>query len=458
MNRSPQTEDVVSELLDNESWEDLRALLKDLHPADAADIINHAPSESRSRIFSLVQDSLKADVLSELENISESCVIESLDISEIGNILEKMAPDDAADFLGNLPPEQAEQILKIITPKNSQSIRKLLKYDEETAGGIMTTDVVAMRENQTVQEAIQAIAYIDTHEPFFYANIIDGQNRLIGYVDIWELLREKNRDRLLKSLVHKDSVAARVDMDREEVANLMNRYDLSAIPVVDRKGKLVGRITGDDIIDVMEEEASEDILRLAGSDNAELETESPLKVCMVRLPWLFITLLGGFVTTLILKAFHAHIGGARLLMMAYFVPIVLAMGGNTGIQSSTLTVRKIALEDVRASNVWSLLFREMLTGILMGVVCGIIIGFWAGFVVDTDSGGFPPAFLALTVAAALFSAMTFAAVFGAFVPVVLEKAGIDPAVASGPFVTVTNDISALLIYFAVTVLLVQSQG
>lgn len=457
MPRRQPPEKRILNAISKEAWEEVAAVLAGCHPADIADIINRAPPNTQQRLFSLVRDNIKPDVLAELESVAGSDILESLSNSEISEIVEEMAPDDAADVIADLPKERSEKVLELMEKEESQDVRELLKYEDDTAGGIMTTDVVAMHENQTVDEALHAIAYLETREPFFNANIVDENEKLIGYINIWELLRERDRRKPLGELVHRNFIAATVDMDQEEVAHLMSRYDLTVMPVVNNAGKLVGRITADDAIDVMEEEASEDIFRLAGSDDAELENASTIRTCMVRLPWLFITLCGGFATSLILRHFHARI--SEILILAAFVPIVLAMGGNTGIQSSTLIVRSIALGNLKGRNILSLLTREIMVGAIMGCVCGMIIGIWAHFIIAATPGYDPilsAKHLAAVVALALFAAMTFAAVFGALVPVVLNKMRIDPAVASGPFVTITNDISALLIYFAVTILFLHS--
>lgn len=444
----------VLDLIHDEAWERIAAAFAAYHPADIADIIDSAPHDTHERLFSLIKDDAKPDVLAELESVTGSDVLESLSNFEISDIVEEMAPDDAADVLADLPEKRSKEVLELMEKDESEDVRKLLKYRDDTAGGIMTTDVIAMHEDQAVDEALKAIAYLDVHEQFYNANIVDANDRLIGYVNIWELLRERDRNRPLGELVHKEFTAATVDMDQEEVARLMSKYDMDALPVVDGAGKLVGRVTSDDAIDVMEEEASEDIFRLAGSDDAELEGSSVLKSCFVRLPWLFITLLGGFVVGFILKQFHTHVAG--MMVLAAFVPVVLAMGGNTGIQSSTLIVRSIALGDLKGKNVFNLLLREITVGAIMGCICGIIIGLGAHFFI---AGSLPrdtmlsPIYLAVVVATALFSAMTFAAMFGAIVPIVLNKLHIDPAVASGPFISITNDIAALSIYFGVTILL-----
>lgn len=446
----------VLDLIREEAWGEVAKVFKRIHPVDIAEIMDRASREDMNQLFSLVIDDAKPDVLAELEAVAGSEVLDSLSDLEISDIVEEMAPDDAADVLGDLSEERSEHVLGLMEKEESDEVRKLLEYGEETAGGIMTPDVVAMQGDQTVEEALQAIAYLDTRERFFYAHIVDVAGVLLGEVDVWELLRERERNRQLKDLVHETFHSASVDMDQEEVAQLMNKYDLTAVPVVDSNGVLVGRVTADDVIDVMEEEASEDLFRLAGSDDAELEIRSPFKSCMVRLPWLLMTLLGGSITSLILRNFLSHI--SDVLILAAFAPIVLAMGGNTGIQSSVLLVRSIALGNLKGRSVFKLLLREIATGAMMGVVCGLIIGVWAHILIAQSSGqpAIPPFYLAGAVSLALFSAMAFAAVFGAVVPILLDKVDIDPAVAAGPFITITNDISALLIYFGVTVVLLNN--
>jgi magnesium transporter len=450
-------EEYILGLVESGAWDQAAAAFARSHPADIATVIGKAPAAMRRRLFDLLDDDMKADVLAELESVAGAEMVETLSNAELSEIVEDMAPDDAADVLSELPDARSREVLALLQKEDSDDLRALMEYPEDTAGGIMTTDVVAMQEGQTVEEALKAIAYFDTNEPLYYANIVDADGRLVGYVNIWDMLRERDRNRPLMELVHPDVVSVRVDADQEDVARTMSKYDFSALPVVDHGGRLVGRVTADDVIDVMEEEASEDIFRLAGSDDIELEAASPLRSCMARLPWLFVTLVGGFLTSSILSRFVGHIAG-DVLIMAAFVPSVLAMGGNAGIQASTLVVRRIAVGDAPTRGMAALLGREMLIGALMGVVCGVMIGAWAHHLIGTDAAAAAacsPLYLAAVVAMALFAAMTFAAVFGALVPMVLNRVRIDPAIASGPFVTIMNDIVALLIYFGVTVLLVR---
>ncbi len=441
----------IRALVSDDAWPQIRELFLSAHPADIADLIDRAPRDSHAQLFELIDDDIKPDVLAELDPEAGNEILSALTSQEISNLVEEMSPDDAADILGDLPDDRSDEVLKLMEEDDSEDVRRLLKYPEDSAGGIMTTKVVAMKAAQTVAEAIAAIAELDESEPFVYAYITDDEKRLTGVVNIWELLRERDKDRKLQDIAHTSIVAANVKDDQEEVAHIMSQYDLSAIPVIDEQGILVGRVTSDDVIDVIEEEATEDILRMAGLDDAILETTSPVRDVAIRLPWLFITLGGGLLTALILNAFRQYT--AQIGLLAVFVPAILAMGGNTGIQTSTLMVRSIALQG-SASNrsLLRILSREIGTGALMGLVCGLLIGLWAHFLASREASLILPPFqLASIVATALFSAMTFAAIFGAMVPLALDRFRIDPAVASGPFVSIANDISALLIYFAVTV-------
>jgi len=316
----------------------------------------------------------------------------------------------------------------------------------------MNTDFVALHGSQTAQQSLDHIAQLDTDEPVYSAYVIDEDEHLLGCVGLWKLLKAENRRKTLSELTDTVPYAAHTGTDQEEAAQIMSKYDLNSLPVLDRQERLVGRITIDDIMDVLEEEASEDIFKLAGSTEEELGFSSPIQACRARLPWLLITLATGFVTSAILKAFMHRISTLEVLALSFFVPIVMGMGGNTGIQSSTLIIRGLAVGSFNEKKLYRLLFREMATGTMMGLICGAVIGGWARFIIGQNATAFPPAFLALTVGVALFCAMIFAAIFGAFVPLALNRWKIDPAVASGPFVSASNDNFALLIYYGVTFL------
>jgi magnesium transporter len=439
-----------------ELWDKLPALLEQMHPADIADIIEDAHDEVQSRIFELLGDETKADVIAELDDSTEADILEELTAEEISDIADEMAPDDAADMLSELDEERSEEVLELME-EDSDDLRELLQYEEDTAGGRMTTDFVALAETHTVKEALIHIGSLDLDEPVYFAYVVNKANILTGYVQIWQMLKTENRQKTLGQLAEENTLTVTPDTDQETVAQIMSKYDLSSLPVIDSEGHLLGRVTVDDIIDVLEEEASEDIFKLAGSDDAELEDPSPFASCKTRLPWLLITLATGFVTSMILKGFMQSITTMEVIALSFFVPIVMGMGGNTGIQSATLIIRGLAVGSFNEKTLYRLLLREMATGMLMGVICGTVIGIWARFVIGSSTA-FHPAFLALSVGLALFSAMMFAAIFGAAVPLVLNRFKVDPAVASGPFVSASNDIFALLIYYGVTFVMISSMN
>jgi magnesium transporter len=453
MSDSNRIKEQISFCIKGELWEQLPKFFEDLHPADIAEIINHAPASAHNKLFDLIDDEIKPDVLAELDDQAEADILEDLTDEEISDIVEEMAPDDAADVLGELE-ERSEDILGLMETEESEDVRELLQYDEETAGGIMTSDFVAVQATMTATEAIDYIAELELDEPLYNLYVIDLNGRLTGWIQLWELLKKTNHGMTLEQLADKETISVHTDADQEEVAKIASKYDLSSLPVLDANDRLVGRVTADDIMDVMEEEASEDIFKLAGSSDSELEDTSPLQACKARLPWLLITLGTGFISSLILKSFMNHLSMAEIVVLSFFVPIIMAMGGNTGIQSSTLIIRGIALGASHSRRVMKIITHEIIAGATMGLICGTTIGLWASFLITKDGGAaVAPSYLALTVGLALFSAMAFAAVFGALVPVLLNRAKIDPAVASGPFVTASNDIFALLIYYGITLLM-----
>ncbi|MDF7798973.1 magnesium transporter [Pontiellaceae bacterium B1224] len=432
-----------------ELWEQIPKFFEELHPADIAEIINHAPAGTLNKLFEVIDEDIKPDVLAELDDQTEADILEELSDEQISDLVEEMAPDDAADLLGELEDQQREEILELMENEDSDEVRELLQYGEETAGGIMTTDFVAVNASITAKEAIDYIGSLDIDEPIYYAYVIDAEGRLTGWIQLWELLKKSNRDLTLEKLAIKETISVHTDADQEEVARLASKYDLSALPVLDWQNKLVGRITSDDIMDVIEEEASEDIFKLAGSDDSELEHNSPVHAFKSRLPWLMVTLFAGTISSLILQRFVE----GQVVALSFFVPIIMAMGGNTGIQSSTLIIRGLSVGSFDEKGLMKLLGRELLTGTMLGVVCGLIIGIIATFMIGAESS-IPPIYLAFTVGVSLFSAMMFAAVFGAFAPLLLNRFKVDPAVASGPFVTASNDILALVIYYVITLALI----
>lgn len=439
-------------------WERISPLLESLHANDMADLVELLPAEFRKRIFELIPEDEQPDVLSEIELEAGQDVVAHLPNDALADIVEDMSPDDAADFLGDLDDQRSEDVLNLMEDEESEEVRGLLRYDEESAGGIMTPDVLALKSSMLVSDALDFISGLEEdEEPFYNVYVVGEHNHLVGSVGLWELIQHHKDSCTIEDLAQKDIVSATTSLDQEEVARLISHYDLTSLPVVDSQNRLVGRITVDDVIDVIEEEASEDIFRLAGSSDEELDSSNALTACRLRLPWLLVTLATGVLTSTILRQFMTDF--SQVLALSFFVPVVTAMGGNTGIQSSTLLIRGMALDALGSRNLIKVLRRELAAGAIMGLICGLAVGGWA-YVLITKGGTagdatYDALHLGITVGVAMMAAMTFAALFGAIVPFVFDRLKIDPAVASGPFVTSSNDILALLIYYAVAVVMLQ---
>ena len=448
--------DLVFRLASESNFDEASRMLIGQHPADIAEILSQAPNEHVLSLFRAVDEELQPDVLAELdaESSTAQTLLEELSPDQLSDIVEEMSPDDAADVIGELDEQRSEAVLDLMEEEESEEVRTLLQYPEDSAGGIMTTDFTTLPEQISVQDALDKLSDIEDEKPYYYVYLTNTKQQLSGFIGLWNLLKVKDKNKTqLSDIAKRDIVHIGVETDQEEVAHVMQKYDLTAIPVVDDKNTLLGRITIDDIIDVMEEEASEDILRLAGSDESELFEKSPWDACRVRLPWLIITLFAGFIYSMIFKAFVDNF--SNILLLSLFVPIVMAMGGNTGIQASTLIIRSMAIGHVNKKDIRPILFREIKVGLTMGLICGVGMMLWTFIVASVDAQPMPVPvwYLGAVVGLAFAVSMALSALFGASIPVFFQRLKIDPAVASGPLVTACTDILSLIIYFFITLLL-----
>ncbi len=427
---------------------------QNLHPADLAEMLEDLDESEQISIIENLDEDLAADTLAEADLETQQQIIEKLDTETASEIIEEMDPDEAADLLQEMDQDRAREILEHMDLDEASDVRKLLEHDEYTAGGIMTTEYAAIFEDFTVANAFSHLRLVAADiEIIYYLYVIDSQERLKGVVSIRDLL-SANPASPVTEVMDDDLVYVYANTPQEEVANLISKYDYMAIPVVNDQQQILGVVTVDDVMDVMEEEATEDLFKFAGTTDEELSYNSPLQACRARLPWLLVTLATGFITSTILKYFMAEF--KEVIALVFFVPVVMAMGGNTGIQSSTLVIRGMALNSFSGSDLFKRLMREIAAGALMGLACGLVVGLWAEYLIrsgEATSLHFSAIYLALTVGLAMMGAMTFAAMFGALVPILFSRLNIDPAVASGPFVTSSNDIFALLIYYGVSVTL-----
>lgn len=429
----------IKDYLMNKDTADLAKLIEYSHPADLAEILNHLGREEKAALLDLLKPEEAAQVLPEVDSSLKGELLESLEDTRLSRILEAMPSDNAADILGDLPEERERQILKLMKKEEAEDVHRLLRYDEDTAGGIMTPDFFALPGEMKVDEAIERLRRSDI-EAISYIYVVNGEGHLVGVLSLRKLITAPPLTPL-REIMNTEVIRVTTDVDQEEVANLVRKYNLRALPVVDLTNTLVGRITVDDVLDVIEEEANEDIYKMAGTDEEELLDRSIFRVARVRLPWLITTLLGTIISAGIILTFKVKIEAGMLIALLVFVPAITAMGGNIGIQSSTIVVRGLATGRIDLGHLWKVLFREIRIGALMGLVCGFIVGsvahLWQG-----------EAIIGLIVAVAMFTAITVAATIGTLAPLALKRLNIDPAVAAGPFVTTSNDITGLLIYFS----------
>jgi magnesium transporter len=444
-----------AELLRRRDDAGLLRLLHSADPADVADLLETVESEDASRILSLLNTEQASDVLVELDPEETEEMVESLDPARLAAMIDEMAPDDAVDFFQELDEEDRPEVLARLPEERQQELRRLLGYEEDSAGGLMTPELCAVPSEATVGDALHAIAAQEFSDPISKVFVHDKDRRLVGEISLSDLLAKPHHARIAE-VVDREPVSARVDQDQEEIANLFRKYDLYVMPVVDAEGRLVGRITADDVMDVMHEEAGEDLARLSGAPDLESQTDSAWLIARLRLPWLLVTMASGLVISEIIRRMTG-MTWAEGLSLAAFVPAIMAMGGNTGMQSSTVTIRSIALGEIRADQLARRFLREIFVGFLMGVVCGLVAGVlvWASLHAFGGEVSHPTGLLAAIVGASMCSAMTFAAFCGTLIPIILQRLDIDPALASGPFVTTGNDLSASLIYFATCYLLLQ---
>jgi len=423
------------------SDEDIQRFFLLLRPPELADLLEQVQDEDRLRVLRLMTAPLAAEVLREVDEGERSEILEDLSSGELAPILEESRSDDAADLIADLPPDKAERTLSKMDAEDRTELRELLRYDEETAGGIMQTEVVAVSSDVTVGQAIEAVRAVDTedvgeiHEVF----VVDRDNRLVGAVSPADLLQEPP-DTPVRAIVEPNPVTVPVTMDQEEIAELVREHDLVTVPVVDARGALVGQILHDDVADVIEEEATEDIAKMAGADPDELYEDRILLAIRSRAAWLVPAFAGGLGVALFLSSAEKDIQSAPLL--AAFLPVILGMAGNVGTQTSALTVRGLALGRIEFARSGRIIRRQIITGLTLGVVFSTLLGVFAllkGESVDAMKG------YALVASLSILTAMTVGASMGVIVPILLHRLGFDPAIAASPFVQTANDLTGVTI-------------
>ena len=437
----------VSKLLRRGANSNLKKALGKIHPADIAHLFRYFDLKDQKKLLGLVPElEQAADVFSEIEADSQAKLAELLEKDFLISVVQLMADDDSAELIRSLPEDLAEEILTALHDDHSEDVEQLLGYEEDTAGGIMSTDVFSLGQDLTVKQAIETLQDAEEYEMVFYLYIVDEHNHLVGVLSLRQLLTVPPST-ALADLMTTDVLRVRTDMDQEDVAELVAKYNILAIPVVDEHGKLMGLITVDDVIDVMRDEATEDILRMAGTSEEELlYGYKSFQVARLRLPWLLTTLVGGVVTGTLMWYYKATL--EQVIMLISFIPVITGMGGNVGGQTSTIIVRGFATGRIDFSMLRQIFFKELRVGLIMGTTCGLVIALVA-FVWHQNL------FLGLVVGLAMVIAISVAACMGVLVTAFFKKVGIDPAIASSPFVQTINDITGILIYFTTATLFLQ---
>ena len=439
--------DEVKGLIDQENNTALKRLIDQMRAADVADLIEHLSRDERLFIFHLLEPEGAGEVLVEIEPPVQERIVKDLDNQAISQIVEELDSDDAADLVGDLPAERAKEVIESVGDEVSEELEKLLPYPDDTAGGIMALEFVAVKADATVRDAIESIREKrEEVENLYYIWVVDAFETLVGVISLKDLVLEPP-DKEISEIMNREVISVNAKADQEEVVNLVRRYDLVNIPVVDDFHCLVGRITHDDIIDVIEDEVDEDFSIMAGVIDQEITEESTIKISRARLPWLVAALFGGVFAAFVINQFAASL--EEVIALTFFFPVVMAMGGNTGIQASTVVVRGLATGDISLVNTGKRLWMEMRVALINGIVCGLILGLIVGFWLGDYMLGF-------IITVALFLIILIAGLIGSAVPLALKKLNIDPALAAGPFVTTSNDIFSLFIYLGLVTIFLRA--
>lgn len=431
----------IKRLLRRGATSHLIKIVNKTHAADLSIVFRSLSLSHQHKLFDIIEDTEQKGILfTELDEDAFLDLIEGVELDHLVEILEQMPTDDVADLIGRLPEEMSDTILEKMKMEGSEEVEDLLRYKDDSAGGIMVPDFIALTEDTTAKKAIESLQneHLDVEMPF-YLYVVDQYGKLVGVSSLRQLVVVPSES-TLRDFMTTDVFSVQTDMDQEEVAKIVARYDILAVPVVDDTNKLVGIVTVDDVIDIFRREATEDILKMAGAGEEFVETKSVLKSTRIRLPWLFASCLGGIVAFLIIGHFEGSI--SKLGYLAAFIPVIMGMGGNIGTQSSTIVVRGLATGRLQLRDIWSVVSKELAIGLILGLVYGVIIGMAAQFRYSRGA-------LAVSVGVALICSMSVAALVGSLVPMVFARFNIDPAVASGPFVTTAIDIISVFFYFQI---------
>lgn len=417
------------------------AKVGDLHPADIAEILDEVNLTEAQFIFRLLDDELGSEVLVELDEDVRERFLASLSDEKIAEYVDQLDTDDAADLIAELPEERQEEVLaQVDDDEQASDIAQLLSYDEDSAGGIMAKELIKVNVNWPVVNCVREMRrQAEDVDQVYTVYVVDDSDVLLGFVSLKKMLISSART-LVKDIYEEGIRSVDAQVKAEDVAKLMEKYDLVVLPVVDEEKRLLGRITVDDVMDVVREETSKDYQMMSGiSENIET-TDNVWVMSRARLPWLLVAMLGGIAGAMVIGNYEEELHVNP--QMAFFIPLVVAMGGNVGIQSSALIVQGLANDTLSKDGMVKRIMKELMVGLLNGIACTAVLMAYS-FLFSY------PLALSLTIGASLLAVILFAAAFGTFMPLTLNRMKIDPALATGPFITTSNDIIGLFFYFMI---------
>lgn len=432
----------IRSIIEEKNDKDALKILDTLHAADIAEIYDELNVDEAKFLYLLLDKEKAADVIAELDEDDSEKFLQSLPIELVATFIDEMDSDDAADVIGEMSEERQEEVLAHIEDhEQAGDIVDLLTYDEDTAGGLMAKELVAVNAELTVSRSIVELrSQAEEVDEIYYIYVIDDNETLVGTLSLKKLLLSSTRAKLT-TIQNTEVISVKTDTPGQEVANIMKKYDLIALPVVDSIGRLKGRITIDDVVDVIQEEAEKDYQMISGISEDVESDDSVYKLSRARFPWLLIGLFGGIIGAWVIGYFEGDI--TRYAGLALFLPLIAAMAGNVGVQSSSIIVQGLANQSIIKGGLLNRLFKELLVSLLNGISLSILIFLYNHFFSDSYA-------LTLSVSIALFTVIVFASIFGTLVPLVLDRYKIDPALATGPFITTVNDIVGLLIYLSIS--------
>ena len=431
----------IIDKIDRQEFELLKTELSELHNVDIAELIEEIDDKYGKILFELFEDETSAEILVELDEESREAVLEDLSSQEIAeDLIENLDSDDAADIIADLPSEKKVEVLSHIEDiEHASDIVDLLSYPENTAGGLMAKELIKVNEKWAVLRCVREMRkQAEEVDKVYTIYVVDDDDVLLGTLSLKKLLLSPEKT-FIKNIYNEKVFSVKANSDDEEVANIMEKYDLIVLPVVDDLNRLIGRITIDDVVDVMKEEAMEDYNKASGISEQVDASDNILTLTRARLPWLLIGLMGGIMGAEVIGIFDIE----NNIELAFFTPLIAAMGGNVGVQSAAIIVQGLASNNLGMDSLAQRLIKELGVALLNGIICSGLI------MIITSLIGYPNS-ISFTVSISLMAVIIFAALFGTFIPLVLDKYKIDPALATGPFITTVNDVLGLFIYFMIS--------